>query len=246
MTNSEAINPMSQFELKNVFNVNFFGYHFNITNGAIVMSIVISLAFVIGILLCRYNKIIPSKGQSAIEMMLLTIRNIVSDSLGDVGKKYVPLVFSIFLFVLMLNLSGLVPGTLAQTSHISVTFALAMIIFVTCVLITVCKRGIGFFKIFLPAGTPWWLAPLMFVLEFFSYLVRPVSLSVRLAANMIAGHVMLDVIAFFVIMMGVFGILPFAFLAILMAFELFVAFLQAYIFSIFACVYINEACHGGH
>jgi F-type H+-transporting ATPase subunit a len=152
--------------------------------------------------------------------------------------------------VLLLNLIGLIPGTFAQTSHISITFTLAMMIFLVCVLATIAKKGLGFFKIFLPEGTPLWMAPLMFVLEFFSYLVRPVSLSVRLAANMIAGHVMLDVIAFFVITLGsvmfALGLLPFAFLVVLMAFEVFVAFLQAYIFSIFACVYINEAAHGGH
>ncbi len=246
MNDSEAINPMRQFEIKDVFNIDFFGYNFAVTNGSIVMSLVVLFSFLIWISLRRCNKIVPSRGQSAIEMSLVGIRDIVSGSLGKSGKRYVPLVFSVFLFVLLLNLFGLVPGSLAQTSHISVTFALAMIVFFVCVFITLCKRGIGFFKIFLPAGTPWWLAPLMFVLEFFSYLVRPVSLSVRLAANMIAGHVMLDVIAIFVVMMGIFGVLPFAFLAVLMAFELFVAFLQAYIFSIFACVYISEACEGGH
>lgn len=244
---SSSVNPMHQFELKNFVNIEFFGHNFSITNGTIVLCFTFLLSLLFAFLLKRSNKLIPSRGQSALEMSLLTIRNIVSSALGEVGKRYVPFVFSIFLFVLLLNLIGLIPGTFAQTSHISITFALAMILFFLCVVITIAKRGLfGFIKSFLPAGTPWWLAPLMFVLEIFSYLVRPVSLSVRLAANMIAGHVMLDVIAFFVIMMGVFGVLPFTFLSVLMAFELFVAFLQAYIFSIFACVYLNEACGKGH
>ena len=243
---SATVNPMHQFELKHFVNIEFFGYNFSLTNGSIMLGITLLIALFFGIVLKRSKKLVPSAGQSALELSLITIKDIVSGSLGEVGKKYVPFVFSIFLFVLLLNLLGLIPGSFAQTSHISITFTLAMLVFLVCILITISKKGFKFFTIFLPAGTPWWMAPLMFALEFFSYLVRPVSLAVRLAANMIAGHVMLDVIAFFVIMMGVFGVLPFLFLSILTAFELFVAFLQAYIFSVFACVYINEACHDGH
>ena len=247
---SASVNPMHQFELTNVVNIEAFGLNFSLTNGSIVLGAVVLIGLALGVCLKHCNKLIPNRRQSALEWSLLTMRNIVSNSLGDVGKKYVPFVFSIFVFVLLLNLIGLIPGTFAQTSHISITFTLAMMIFLVCVLATIAKKGLGFFKIFLPEGTPLWMAPLMFVLEFFSYLVRPVSLSVRLAANMIAGHVMLDVIAFFVITLGsvmfALGLLPFAFLVVLMAFEVFVAFLQAYIFSIFACVYINEAAHGGH
>ena len=244
---ANTINPMHQFELKYFVNIEFFGYNFSLTNGSIVLFFTLMIALFFGWILNRDAKrLVPTRGQTAIELSLLTIRQIVADGLGDVGKKYVPFVFSIFLFILLLNLLGLVPTAFAQTSHISITFTIALLVFLACVLITIAKKGFKFFAIFIPSGTPWWLAPLMFVLEFFSYCVRPVSLGVRLAANMIAGHVMLDVIAFFVVMMGVFGVLPFAFLSVLMAFELFVAFLQAYIFSIFACVYINEACHGGH
>lgn len=243
---SSTINPMHQFELENIVNINFFGYNFSLTNGSIALLLTVVIALFFGIYLFKSRKLVPSKSQSALELFLLTIRNIVNSSLEESGKKYIPFVFSIFLFILLLNLLGLIPGSFAQTSHISITFAIAIMVFFLCILITLVKKGFGFFKIFLPSGTPWWLAPLLFVLELFSYLVRPVSLSVRLAANMIAGHVMLDVIAFFVIMMGIFGVLPFTFLSILMAFELFVAFLQAYIFSVFACVYINEACSDGH
>ena len=241
-----TINPMHQFELVNVVNINFFGYNISLTNGSIVFGITVAVAMLIGIVLKKTKNLVPSLPLAALEMSLLAIKNITSNSLGEAGKKYVPFVFSLFLFVLLLNLLGLIPGSFAQTSHISVTFTLAIMVFIICLLITIFKMKFSFFKIFIPSGTPLWLAPLLFVLELFSYLVRPVSLSVRLAANMIAGHVMLDVIAFFTVMMGIFGILPFAFLSILMAFELFVAFLQAYIFSVFACVYINEACHGGH
>ena len=242
-----TINPMHQFELRSFINIEFFGHNFSITNGSLTMAVAIFLALGFGFILKRFNAVVPSRFQSIFEISLSTIQNIVKNSLGEEGKRYVPFVFSIFLFVLLLNIIGLIPTAFAETSHISITFALAMLIFVVCVLITIFKRGIfGFIKHFVPAGTPWWLIPLLFILEVFSYFVRPVSLSVRLAANMIAGHVMLDVIAFFVVMMGVFGVLPFAFLSVMMAFELFVAFLQAYIFSVFACVYISEACSEGH
>ena len=238
---------MHQFELKNFINIEFFGYNFSITNGTLVLCFTLFLSLLFAFLLGRWNKLVPNRRQSALELSLGTIRNIVSAGLGEEGRKFVPFVFSIFLFILLLNVIGLVPATFAQTSHISITFTLAIVLFFVCVFVTIAKRGIfGFIKSFIPAGTPWWLAPLLFVLELFSYLVRPVSLSVRLAANMIAGHVMLDVIAFFVVMMGVFGIVPFSFLSVLMVFELFVAFLQAYIFSIFSCVYLNEACGKGH
>ena len=239
---SASVNPMHQFELKNFINISVFGYNFSITNGVIAMFSAVLFVFIIGVLLKRYNKIIPNKFQSSIEMSLSLIKGVCYGALGEHGKKYIPFVFSIFLFILTLNLFGLIPNSFAQTSHISMTFALAMIMFFVCVILTISKKGIiGFVKGFIPNGTPLWMAPLMFVLELFSYLVRPVSLSVRLAANMIAGHVMLDVIAFFVILLGVAGVLPFVFLCVMMAFEFFVAILQAYIFSVFSCVYIGEA-----
>ena len=244
MSNGATINPMHQFELKNFVNIEFFGHNFSITNGVIVFGVVVFLGLLFGFLLGKFNKKVPSRFQSALEISLSMIKNVVAGSLGESGKKYVPFVFSVFLFILLLNLLGLLPGGFAQTSQISITFAMALMLFVLCLLITISKKGIKFLTIFLPKGTPIWLSPLMFFIECFSYFVRPVSLSVRLAANMIAGHVLLDVIAFFVVMMGVFGIFPFAFLSAMMAFELFVAILQAYIFSVFACVYINEACNG--
>ena len=242
-----SINPMHQFELKNFVKIEAFGHNFSLTNGSIVLGVAVLFALFIGSFLGTHKKLIPTRLQSAVEMMLNTIYGVCYGTLGEKGEKYIPFVFSIFLFILTLNIMGLAPVAFAETSHISITFALAMIMFIVCMLITIFKRGLfGFIKHFIPAGTPWWLAPLMFILEVFSYFVRPVSLAVRLAANMIAGHVMLDVIAFFVVMMGVFGILPFAFLCVLMAFELFVAILQAYIFSVFSCVYIGEACEEGH
>ena len=243
---SGGINPMHQFELTNLINIEAFGHNFSITNGALTMFGAIVFVLIISFLLGKFNKIIPNRLQSGLEMSMLTIKNICAGSLGEIGKKYVPFVFSIFLFVLTLNLFGLIPGSFAQTSHISITFTLALVMFFVCIAIIIAKRGLKAYKIFIPSGTPWWLVPLMFILEMFSFFVRPVSLAVRLAANMIAGHVMLDVIAFFVIMLGVAGVIPFAFLAVMMAFELFVALLQAYIFSVFSCVYINEALEGGH
>lgn len=248
MSNSEtghhSLNPMQQFELHKLVKVTMFDtLDLSITNGAVFMLVAAGIAVMIGKLLGKHKHVIPGLFQSFLEMFLGTVKKIVDDNLGHDGKKYQGFVFSLFLFIFVSNLLGLVPYGAGSTSHISVTFALASMVFLTTLTIIIARHGVFFLKVFVPKGVPLWLAPLLFVLEFFSFLIRPVSLSVRLAANMIAGHVMLDVLAFFVIMLGYFGFVPFLFMCVMMTFEFFVAFLQAYIFSVFTCVYINEALH---
>ncbi|NDA91594.1 MAG: ATP synthase F0 subunit A, partial [Alphaproteobacteria bacterium] len=148
----------------------------------------------------------------------------------------------LFMFIMVCNLFGMIPYGFTVTSHISITFALAMMVFLLVTLLGFILHGFHFFSLFLPAGTPWWLAPLMILIELFAYLARPVSLSLRLAANMVAGHVLLKVIAGFIVSMAFYlKIFPIPFISVLIGFEIFVAILQAYIFTILSCVYLNDA-----
>ena len=167
----------------------------------------------------------------------------VRGTAGEEGEKFFPLIFSIFTFVLFCNLLGLTPYSFTSTSQIIVTITLALICFFTVTIFAIVRNGFGgFLHMFLPSGVPLWMAPAIFVIELFSFLIRPVTLSVRLFANMVAGHVLLKVVAGFIISLGiVFGILPFLFSVIMTGFELFVAVLQAYIFAILVCAYIGQA-----
>ena len=160
---------------------------------------------------------------------------------GEDAKKYIPFVFTLFMFILTCNLLGMLPFSFTVTSHIIVTFGMAIVVFVGVTIIGFMRHGFHYLSLFLPSGTPIAMAPLMIFTEFFAYMVRPVSLSVRLAANMTAGHIVMKVIASFVIMAPIIGVVPFALLTVLTGFELFVAVLQAYIFTILSCVYLTDA-----
>jgi F-type H+-transporting ATPase subunit a len=239
-----TVHPMHQFELKRLITLNIAGYDLSFTNSSLAMMMVGALVSLMTFLFYnRKNKLVPTKLQAFFEVVLSAMNGIIKDNLAPEGRKYFNLIFSIFIFILSLNIIGLLPFSFTATSHISITFSLAIIIFFITVAIAIARHGLLFFKIFIPHGTPLWLAPLMFILELFSFLMRPVSLGIRLAANMMAGHIMLDVLAFFTILMKWLGIFPFAFLTIMMGFEFFVALLQSYIFTVFACVYISEALH---
>ena len=239
-----TVHPMQQFELKRLITLNIAGYDLSFTNSSLVMIVVgVVVSAITFFLHKRKNFTIPNKLQACIEAILIGMNNIIKDNLAPEGKKYFNLIFSLFAFILTLNIIGLLPFSFTATSHISITFSLAIVVFFITVAIAIARHGLLFMKIFIPHGTPLWLAPLMFILELFSFLMRPVSLGIRLAANMMAGHIMLDVLAFFTILMKWLGIFPFAFLTIMMGFEFFVALLQSYIFTVFACVYISEALH---
>ena len=185
--------------------------------------------------------LIPSRTQVIAESIYNFINNLIEGSIGHEGKKFFPLIFSLFTFILLCNCLGMTPYSFTSTSQIAVTLSLALICFFTITLYAIIRNGIGgFIHMFLPSGVPLWMAPLIFIIEFFSFLIRPVTLSVRLFANMVAGHVLLKVIAGFVISLGLFGIFPLAFSVIMTGFELFVAVLQAYIFAILVCAYLGE------
>jgi len=191
------------------------------------------------------RSLVPGRWQSMVEMSYSFVANTLRDNAGKEGMPFFPLIFTLFMFVLFCNLFGMIPFSFTVTSHIIVTFAMAMFIFIGTTLVAIYKHGLfKFLGFFLPHGTPWWMAPMMYMIELFSFLARPVSLSVRLTANMMAGHTMLKVIAGFVVALGVLGgWAPLILLVVLTGFEVFVAILQAYIFTVLTCVYLNDALH---
>jgi len=242
---SEKHNPLAQFEIKPLYELpTIAGYEVHFTNSSLFMVLAVaSIILFLSIGISR-KALIPGRWQSMVELTYGFIGGMIRDNIGESGKRYFPLIFTIFMFVLFCNLLGMIPFSFTVTSHIIVTFAMAATIFIGVTLIAIVKHGTHFFSFFLPAGTPWWMAPLLFIIELFAYLARPISLSVRLAANMVAGHTMLKVIAGFVVGLGSLGgWLPVALLVVLTGFEIFVAVLQAYIFTILTCVYLNDALH---
>ena len=175
------------------------------------------------------------------EIVYEMITQTISGTCGEKGLKFAPEIFTLFAFIILCNCLGMIPGGFTATSHIIITFAIAAFLFIMINIIGFMRHGIHYFSILLPKGTPIFLAPLMIIIELFTYLSRPFSLALRLAANMTAGHIVLKVFASFVVLSGIIGIFPFMMLIILTGFEIFVAILQAYIFTILVCVYLNDA-----
>lgn len=243
---ADSHSPLAQFEVYPLIELpRLGGYNIDFTNASLFMVMTTLLTWFFLSYGARRAELVPGRWQTLVEGLYTFIANTVRDNAGKEAMKYFPFIFTLFMFVLSANLLGLLPYSFTVTSHIIVTFALAAVVFIGVTLIAIFKHGLGtFLKSFLPHGTPWWMAPVMYVIELFSYLARPLSLSVRLAANMIAGHVMLKIIAGFVVAMGVLGgWAPLLLLVGLTGFEMFVAILQAYIFSILTVVYLNQALH---
>ena len=237
--------PMHQFEITKIdgFEFSLFGIDLSITNSTLAMFGITALLMVLLSFLVSALSNIPNKKQALAEVLYNFIKNLVTSNINNSqSAKFVPLIFSLFLFIFFSNAFGLLPYAFTITSHIAVTASLAFIVFALNVAIGMYKNGfIGFFAALVPSGVPKALAPLMLVIEFFTYLARPLTLAVRLSVNMVAGHTMMKVVAGFVGMMGAFGILPIVFNTALTGFEFFVAGLQAYIFSMLSCIYINDA-----
>lgn len=235
--------PLKQFEIQTIAPLSLGGVDISFTNSALYMLIgivVTTLLFVIGM---RQRALVPGRLQAFSEMLYDFVGSMIRDNIGDDGKKYFPFVFALFMFVLMGNLLGLLPYSFTYTSHIIVTFGLAVIVFITVLTIGFLRHGFHYLTLFCPNGLPLAIAPVMIMVELISYCSRPISLSVRLFANMLAGHTMLKVIAGFGIGLGVFGALPTVFNAALLGFELFIALIQAYIFTLLTCLYLYEAEH---
>ena len=243
---SEAHSPLAQFEITRLHPLMLGGYDVSLTNSAVWM--LATLLAIVAFLLpaSRKRAVVPGRLQGSAEMLVEFVGNTITEVSGKEGMKYFPIVFTLFIFVLTCNLFGMIPYSFTVTSHIIVTFALAAFVFLGVTLIAIFKHGLGkFLHFFLPEGTPLIMAPLLFVIELFSYLARPVSLSIRLAANMMAGHVTLKVIAGLIITFGMLVGLTsmFPLLLFLTGFELAMAVIQAYIFTILTCVYLNDALH---
>ncbi len=240
------LEPLKQFTIKPIIQFNLLGLDLTFTNSALFMVLSMLSLVILGLLyrrkyegvdgVVRINRI-----QAASELLYEMIAKTISGTCGDKGLKYIPEIFSLFVFIMLCNAFGMIPGSLTVTSHIVVTFAIALVLFIFTNIIGFARHGLHYFALFLPKGTPAFLAPLMIVIELFTYLSRPFSLALRLAANMTAGHIILKVFAVFVTASGIIGIFPFAILIILTGFEIFVALLQAYIFTILTCVYLNDA-----
>ncbi len=237
--------PLAQFEVHPLLPLHIGGYDVSFTNASLWMALSIAAILMFMLAGSRKTQLVPGRMQNFSEVMVQFVGNTVRDCAGSDAMKFFPLIFSLFMFILACNLLGMLPYSFTVTSHIIVTFALALLIFLACTVLAIIKHGpFKFLHSFLPEGTPWWMAPLMYFIEVFSYLARPISLSVRLAANMMAGHTMLKVIAGFVIMLGLLGgWAPFALLIVLTGFEIGIAVLQAYIFTVLTCVYLNNALH---
>jgi len=240
-----SADPLAQFEIKPLIQLpQLAGYDVSFTNASLWMVIAMALVFFFFSYGMRKKSLVPSRWQSLAEMTYEFVAKMLHDNVGKEGRRYFGFIFTLFTFILACNLLGMVPYSFTVTSHIAITFALAAFIFIGVTLIAILKHGTKFFGFFLPDGVPIIMAPLMYVIELFAYLARPVSLSVRLAANMMAGHTMMKVIAGFVIAMGLAaGWLPLAFLTALTGFEIFIAMLQAYIFTVLTCIYLNDALH---
>lgn len=244
-----ASNPMDQFKIKPIIDLQLqtaeagvlSPTHISFTNASLYMVLTVVSIIVLLSVGMRHASMVPGRMQSVSELLFEFIASMIKDTVGNGGRKYFPFIFSLFMFILLANLLGITPYSFTVTSHIVVTFGIALFIFFGVTIIAIVHQGKKFFKHFLPEGVPLIMAPLMIVIELFAYLMRPVSLSIRLAANMMAGHVLLKILAGLVGTAGIFGLLPFAFVVFMTAFEIFIAILQAYIFTILTCVYLSEA-----
>ncbi len=235
--------PLEQFTIKPLAPIEIGGYDVSFTNSSLFMVFTIILATVFLAGGMRRRAMVPGRWQSMAELSYEFIANMVRDNVGSEGRRFFPFVFTLFMFILFGNMLGMLPYGFTFTSHIIVTFTLALVVFVGVTVLGFVKHGIGFLKFFAPSGVPIFIMPLLIPIEIISYLSRPISLSVRLFANMLAGHTLLKVFGGFVIALGVAGVVPFAFLVALMGLELLIAFLQAYVFAILTCLYINDALH---
>ncbi len=240
-------NPMHQFEIKRFIDLEFLGLDASFTNASLFMVIAVAGIAFVTIWGMRGRALVPTRMQSVAEISYEFVANMVRDNVGTDGQKYFPLIFSLFMFVLFSNMLGMTPYSFTVTSHIIVTFALASLVFIGVTVIGFVKHGFGFLKFFVPSGVPAALLPLLVVIEVISYLTRPISLSVRLFANMMAGHTMLKVFGAFVVGLGLIGgWAPLAFMVAFTGLEIMVAFLQAYVFAILTCIYLNDALHMHH
>jgi F-type H+-transporting ATPase subunit a len=250
-----TIDPIEQFKLENIFKIGQIGSHaiyFTSSSAYMLLAVVLTAALMIGGV--AGGRLVPGRLQSIAEITYEFVASTIRSNAGAEGMKFFPLVFSIFMFICVSNLVGVIPYAFTISSHIIVTLSLALLVFFTVLIYGFYKNGLKFFKIFVPSGIPIFILPLVVFIEIFSFFLRPISHSVRLFANMLAGHIALKVFAGFVAMLGVSlgavgwigGMAPLALTVAIYALEILVAFLQAYVFAILTVIYLNDALHPGH
>jgi F-type H+-transporting ATPase subunit a len=246
--------PIAQFQIKKIATLGHVGgQEIAFTNSSLYMVIAIAVISILMLGTTSRRAMVPGRLQSLAELSYEFVADTLKSSTGTEGMKFFPLVFTLFMFILTVNMIGLIPGTFTVTSHIIVTAALALLVFFTVLIAGLYKHGFKFLKLFVPSGIPIYILPLITFIEVLSFLSRPISHSVRLFANMFAGHITLKVFASFVTMLGGLGfvgwlgaVLPLGLTVGLTALEFLVAFLQAYVFTILTCIYLNDALHPGH
>jgi F-type H+-transporting ATPase subunit a len=238
---------MSQFEIKRIIPIDLFGHDASFTNASLFMVAAVALIAAFFAFAMRKRALVPDRLQTSAELIYEYINNIVRENLGKDAATYFPWVFTIFIFILVLNLLGMIPGNFTVTSHIIVTFALAAMVWIVATVIGFAKHGVGYLRLFVPEGVPLWLMPVIIPIELISYLIRPISHSVRLFANMMAGHTMLKVFAGFAVSLPWWGkVAPTGFMVAFTGLEFLVAFLQALIFTVLTCIYLNDAVNMHH
>ena len=249
-----GLDPIEQFEISKLVDFHAFGHDLSFTNSGLFMLLAVAITAFIMIAGSGGSSLVPGRLQSLAETAYEFIANMVRQAAGESGMKFFPLVFCLFLFIFVCNFLGLIPYTFTVTTHIIITVTLALMVFTTVIVTGLIKNGFGFLRLFVPSGVPWWIMPFVVPIEIISFLSRPVSHSIRLFANMLAGHITLNVFGgFVVLLLGAdfflwkpLAVLPLAFTIGLMALEMLVAFLQAYVFAMLTCMYINDALHPGH
>jgi len=249
----DKVDPIHQFHINKLVDLHVGGFDVSFTNSALFMVVTLVVASAFLYVATSSRALIPSRLQSVAEMSYEFVANMLRDAAGKQGMKFFPLVFSLFMFILVANLLGMFPYFYTVTSQIIVTFFLAMVVILTVVIYGFYKHGLHFLKLFVPSGVPAILLPLVVAIEIISFLSRPISLSVRLFANMLAGHITLKVFSGFVVSLSALGtvgiagaVLPLGMAVALTGLEFLVAFLQAYVFAVLTCMYLNDAVHPGH
>jgi len=243
------VNPLEQFTVRPILPLHLFGYDVSFTNQSLFMVLVVAVTSLFLTLAVKPGRLVPTRGQSMAELSYEFVANMIHSATGTDGLKFFPFIFTLFMFVLVSNFMGMLPFAFTVTSQIAVTFALAAIVILLMIVTGFLKHGFGFLKLFVPHA-PWYLLIMLVPIEVISFLTRPISLSVRLFANMLAGHTMLAVFAGFIIALGgaggylaVLSVGPMILIVAIMLLELLVAFLQAYVFAMLTCIYMNEALH---
>jgi F-type H+-transporting ATPase subunit a len=240
---AEGGGPLEQFSVERIVPLHIGSLDISYTNSALFMTIVVIVSVVLLVAATSRAALVPGRMQSIAELAYEFVAGMVRDNVGTEGREYFPLIFSLFMFILLGNMIGLIPYTFTFTGQIVITFALAIFVFLLVTIVAFIKHGVHFFTFFFPAGAPKVMAPILVPIEIISYLSRPVSLGIRLFANMMAGHTMMAVFAGFVVTLGLFGFLPVAVNVALFALEIIVAALQAYVFTILSCLYLRDAIH---